>query len=43
MNGIALLLPEWLARSFFGVLLVINCVMFWKVVLLKYKEAFAEQ
>lgn len=43
MNGIALLLPEWLARSFFGVLLVINCVMFWKVVLLKYKEAFVEQ
>ena len=43
MNGIALLLPEWLARSFFGVLLVINCVIFWKVVLPKYKEAFAEQ
>ena len=43
MNGIALLLPEWLAGSFFGVLLVINCVMFWKVVLPKYKEAFAEQ
>ena len=43
MNGIALLLSEWLARSFFGVLLVINCVMFWKVVLPKYKEAFAEQ
>ena len=32
MNGIALLLSEWLARSFFGVLLVINCVIFWKVV-----------
>ena len=43
MNGIVLLLPEWLARSFFGVLLVINCVIFWKVVLPKYKEAFAEQ
>ena len=43
MNGIALLLSEWLARSFFGVLLVINCVIFWKVVLPKYKEAFAEQ
>ena len=43
MNGIAIFLPEWLARSFFGVLLVINCVIFWKVVLPKYKEAFAEQ
>ena len=43
MNGIALFLPEWLARSFFGVLLIINFVMFWKVVLPKYKEAFAEQ
>ena len=42
-TGIALLLSEWLARSFFGVLLVINCVIFWKVVLPKYKEAFAEQ
>lgn len=42
-TGIALLLSEWLARSFFGVLLVINCVTFLKVVLPKYKEAFAEQ
>ncbi|MGN0515040.1 MAG: hypothetical protein ACI4GD_12250 [Lachnospiraceae bacterium] len=42
MNGIALLLPEWLARSFFGVLFVINGVLFWKVVLPKYKEAFTE-
>ena len=43
MNGIALLLPEWLARSFIGALLVINCLIFWKVVLPRYKEAFAEQ
>ena len=43
MNGIALFLPEWLARSFFGALLVINCLIFWKVVLSRYKEAFAEQ
>ena len=42
MNGIALLIPEWLARSFFGVLFVINGVLFWKVVLPKYKEAFTE-
>ena len=43
MNGIALLLPEWLVRAFFGTLLVINCVVFWKVVLPKYKEAFKQQ
>ncbi|MDD5968914.1 MAG: hypothetical protein PUC17_05470 [Anaerostipes sp.] len=43
MNGIALLIPEWLARSFFGVLLVINSILFWKVVLPKYKKAFTEK
>lgn len=43
MNGIALLFPEWLARSFFGVLLVINSLLFWKAVLPKYKQAFAEK
>ena len=39
MNGIALLLPQWLARSFFGVLFAVNGMLFWKVVLPKYKEA----
>ena len=43
MNGIALLIPEWLARPFFGVLLVINSILFWKVVLPKYKKAFIEK
>lgn len=43
MNGIALLLPEWLARSFFGGLLVLNSILFWKVVLPKYKKAFTEK
>ena len=40
MNGIALLLPEWIARLCFGVLLVINCLLFWKVILPKYKKSF---
>ena len=40
MNGIALLFPEWLARSFFCGLLVVNSILFWKVVLPKYKKAF---
>lgn len=43
MNGIALLLPEWLARSFFGVVLVLNSILFCKVVLPKYKKAFTEK
>ncbi len=41
MNGIALLIPEWMARAFFGVLLVINGILFWRVVLPRYKSAFA--
>lgn len=43
MNGIALLIPEWLARAFFGVLLALNGILLWKVVLPKYKNAFAER
>ena len=41
MNGIALLVPEWMARAFFGVLLVINGILFWRAVLPQYKMAFA--
>ena len=33
MNGIALLCPEWAARSLFGVLLLANGLVFWKRVL----------
>ena len=40
MNGIALLIPEWAARIFFGVLLLIHGLVFWKVILPKYKRAF---
>ena len=42
MNGIALLVPEWVARAFFGALLAINGILFWKVVLPKYRSAFAK-
>lgn len=42
MNGIALLVPEWATRAFSGVLLVINGILFWKVVLPKYRSAFAK-
>ena len=42
MNGIALLVPEWAARAFFGALLVLNGILFWKVVLPKYRSAFAK-
>ena len=42
MNGIALLVPEWAARAFFGALLVLNGILFWEVVLPKYRSAFAK-
>ena len=42
MNGIALLVPEWAARAFVGALLAINGILFWKVVLPKYRSAFAK-
>lgn len=43
MNGIALLVPESIARVGFGVLLLINVLVYWKLVLPKYQESFAEQ
>lgn len=42
MNGIALLFPEVAARILFGVLLLIHGLVFWKVILPKYKRAFSE-
>lgn len=41
MNGIALLIPELVARIGCGFLLVVNVVVFFKVVLPKYKRGFA--
>lgn len=40
MNGISLLLPELAARIGYGILLVGNIVVFFKVVLPKYKAGF---
>ena len=42
MNGISLLVPELLARIGYGVLLVVNIIVFFKLVLPKYKLGFAE-
>ena len=40
MNGISLLVPEIIARVGYGVLLVVNIVIFFKIVLPKYKLGF---
>lgn len=40
MNGIKLLLPELYARMGFGVLLILNAVLFWKLILPTYTHAF---
>ncbi|NLL53436.1 MAG: hypothetical protein GX248_12135 [Peptococcaceae bacterium] len=42
MNGIALLVPEWIARVSFGLLLLVNGLVFWKLILPKYKKSFSE-
>ena len=42
MNGIALLVPEGIARTFFGVLLLVNSCLFWRLVLPKYKKSFSD-
>ena len=43
MNGISFLAPEIVARSVYGCLLVINVVVFFKMVLPKYQSAFQEE
>ena len=43
MNGIALFCQEWAARSFFGVLLLANGLVFWKRGLPAYQQSFSEQ
>ena len=42
MNGISLLMPEIAARIGFGVLLLVNGVVFVKIVLPTYKKAFSK-
>ena len=41
MNGIAYLLPEAAARIGFGILLILNGLIFWKSVLPRYTESFS--
>ncbi len=41
MNGIALFCPPWAARCLFGVLLLVNGLLFWKRVLPVYRQSFA--
>lgn len=43
MNGIALLMPELAARVLYGGLLLGHGVLFWRVVLPKYKKAFENE
>ena len=42
MNGISLLFPEVAARIVCGVILIVNAFVFWKFVLSKYTNAFAD-
>ena len=41
MNGISLLIPETVARIIYGIILLLNVVVFLKLVLPKYKLAFS--
>ena len=43
MNGIALFCPEWAARCLFGVLFLVNGLVFWKRVLPVYQQSFSEK
>ena len=43
MNGIILLCPEWIARSIFAGLLIVNGGIFWKRVLPVYRESFSNE
>ena len=43
MNGIRLLCPEWIARSVFAGLLIINAWFFWKRILPAYRESFSNE
>ena len=43
MNGIKLLVPEVAARILYGLVLVVNAFVFVKIVLPKYKLAFADK
>ena len=40
MNGISLLIPEISARITYGIILLLNTIVFFKIVLPKYNSAF---
>lgn len=40
MNGISLLVPEAVARTGYGVLLILNVILFWKRIIPAYTQAF---
>ena len=40
MNGISLLVPEVVARSIYGCILIVNIILFFKIVLPRYEQAF---
>lgn len=42
MNGIALLLPETVARIIFAIILIINGLIFGKYILPQYKKSFSD-
>lgn len=42
MNGIALLLSENIVSCIYSLILLLNLLVFWKIVLPKYKAAFSE-
>ena len=42
MNGISLLIPEWIAKLGFGALLAIHFLLFRKIVLPEYRSSFAK-
>lgn len=43
MNGISLLCPQWIARSVFAGVLIVNAWIFWKRVLPVYRESFSNE
>ena len=43
MNGISFLIPEIVARVLYGIILIINLIVFAKIVLPRYKLAFASK
>ncbi len=43
MNGISLIVPKLLAQCIYGAVLLINILVFWKLVLPRYKASFEKE